>query len=124
MPKYEFNHIHVFNPDPVKAAEFYEKTFGAKKGSVGKLADGRIRVDVTIGAVPIRITPPRPTPLLPGFSTNAMEHFALTTVDLDAAVKDLKDKGLKFVQEPTSTQRAAFFLTPENVLVELIEAKA
>jgi hypothetical protein len=124
MPNYQFNHIHVFNPDPVKAAEFYEKTFGAKKGGTGKLADGRIRVDITIGGVPIRITPPRPAPLIPGFSTSALEHFALTTNDLDGAVKDLKSKGLKFVQEPTATQRAGFFLTPEDVLVELMESKS
>jgi catechol 2,3-dioxygenase-like lactoylglutathione lyase family enzyme len=123
MQEYQFHHIHVFSTDPVKAADFYEKTFGAKKGPIGKLADGRIRIDVTITGVPIRITPPRAKPLLPG-SPASLEHFGLITNDLDAAVSDLKAKGLKFVQEPTATQRSSFFLTPENVLVELMEASS
>jgi catechol 2,3-dioxygenase-like lactoylglutathione lyase family enzyme len=123
MPDYQFDHIHLFNPDPIKAAEFYEKTFGAKKVSTGKLADGRIRVAITIGGLPFVISPPKAVPLVPGTSSSALEHFGLRTNDLNTAVEELKAKGLKFVQEPTETYRVAFFLTPENVLVELGEIR-
>ena len=28
MPNYWFDHIHLMSPDPLKTAEFYEKSFG------------------------------------------------------------------------------------------------
>lgn len=129
MPKYWFDHVHLVSPDPIKTAEFYQKTFGARKEGVQNLPDGRTLVSVALGDAALRITNPRKPPLVPGMLPTGygIEHFGLRTDNLEAAVASLKSQGMKFVQEITvlpSGTKISFFLTPENVLVELLEPKA
>ncbi len=126
MPKYWFYHVHVSSTDPQETAEFYEKTFGAKRGSTGKLNDGRTLIDFKMSGGVIKVSSPRAKPMIPGTPQTGLEHFGLRTDNLDAAVKELKAKGIKFVQEVKVARpgvKVSFFLTPENTLVELMEIK-
>lgn len=129
MPEYWFDHVHLVSPDPIKTAEFYQKTFGARREGVQNLPDGRTLVSVSFGGTAIRVTNPRKSPLVPGILPTGfgIEHFGLRTDNLEAAVASLKSQDMKFVQEITalpSGTKISFFLTPENVLVELLEPKA
>jgi len=126
MPNYWFDHVHLISPDPLKTADFYEKTFGAKRDSLNELPDGRILVSVTLDNASIKVTNPRPKPLVPNTLPNGcgLEHFGLGTDNLEEAVAELKANGLKCVQEikeVSPTMKIAYFVSPEDILIELLE---
>jgi catechol 2,3-dioxygenase-like lactoylglutathione lyase family enzyme len=125
MPEYKFAHVHLISQDPLKTAEFYENVLGAKREGVRKTSDGATNVDLELGGTKLLIRQPRPKPLqqLDSSTECILEHIGLFTNDFDAAVNDLKAKGIKFVQEikQLPTHRVTFFIAPENVLVELME---
>jgi lactoylglutathione lyase len=53
-----------------------------------------------------------------------LEHIGLTVPDIDAAVAELKAKGVRFTLDPTTVRpgvRIAFLRGPENVSIELIQ---
>ena len=125
MPSYKLDHIHLNSPDPLKTAEFYEKALGAKRVSIGDIPGGRTIVDLDINGLTIKVTHPRAKPA--SFMTDyGLDHFGLITDDLEKAVGEFKAKGVKFVQEITEIRpgvKISFFLSPENVWVELVERK-
>ena len=124
MPKYWFDHAHVIGPDPIKTAEFYEKMLGAKRGAISKLPDGSMTLDLDLKGTIIKVRQPRAKPLLPSSPLTGLEHFAVQTDNIEAAVSELKAKGVKFLQGITQSLpgvKATFFVAPEDVLIELIE---
>ena len=53
-----------------------------------------------------------------------LDHIGLKVADIDAAVAELKAKGVKFTMEPTTIRpgtRIAFLRAPENVSIELLQ---
>ena len=127
MPEYQLDHLHLNNVDSVKAAELYQKAFGAEKVSTKEMPDGRTLVELNLNGTSIKITSPRVNPLAPDFTTcdSGMEHFGLRTDDLEAAVEELRAQGIRIVQEIKLglSARIAFCLTPDGVLIELMEKK-
>ena len=126
MPKYWFDHVHLISQDPLMTADFYEKTFGAKRDGLIELPNGRILVSVTLDGASIKITNPRAKPLVPNTLPNGcgLEHFGLRTDNLVEAVAELKANGIKFVKEITAfspTTKIAYFTSPEDILIELLE---
>jgi len=126
MANYWFDHVHLVGPDPLKIAEFYEKMFGARRVDIRELGGGRTLVSLDLNGSKILVMHPRAQPLVPGAPQTgyALEHFALRTDNLEAAVDELKAKGVKFVQDITVAWpgvKISFFLAPENVLIELLE---
>lgn len=126
MPNYWFDHVHLISPDPKGTAEFYENILGSTKVGVRETFDGRTLIDMVLNGTAIRISPPKSDSLLAGISNvvYGIEHFGLETDDINKAVDDLKSKGVKFVQEITPGRGAfkvAFFLGPQDALIELIE---
>jgi lactoylglutathione lyase len=121
MPKYDYEHIHLISPDPEKTAEFYIKMFGAKKESITKMGGGTMARLQLNGSL-IIISSARVQPPVYG-----LDHFGLTTDDLDKSTAELKTAGCQFRMEPTEIvpgTRIAFFWTPEKVLIELVEKKS
>jgi len=90
MPNYWFDHVHLISQDPPVTADFYEKTFGAKR-SASKLADGRTLESVALDGASIKVTPPRARPLAPNTLPDGcgLEHFGLRTDNLEEAVAEL-----------------------------------
>ena len=88
MPSYWHQHVHLVSPDPLKAAEFYEKMFGAKRTCVEKVIGGRILVALDLNGSAIRITypkqPPESAPALTG-NRYGIWHFAIGTDRTHAA---------------------------------------
>ncbi|MFC1847412.1 VOC family protein [Chloroflexota bacterium] len=119
MPNYQFDHVHLMSPDPLKTIEFYEKMFGAKKVSTRELPDGRVTANLNLNGTTILITQPRSDS-----SQTGLGHFGIRTDDLETAVKELKASGVNFTQEVTEIRpgfKISFLLAPENVSIELQE---
>ena len=130
MPRYIYDHVHLVSPDPLSAATFYELAFDAKRVAAGQYPDGGTRVELDIEGTRLLIRSPR------GVHQSAednpdkrhgMEHFGLRTDDIEAAVADLKVKGVKFIEEvrvslPTGS-KIAFIMAPDNVKIELLQRK-
>jgi catechol 2,3-dioxygenase-like lactoylglutathione lyase family enzyme len=127
MAKYWYDHVHLMSPDPPKTAQFYEEMFGAKRGDVRTFPDGRISVPLDLNGQSILILQPKDKSkavTIAAANNYGLEHFGLRTDNLEAAVKDLKAKGVKFQQDITVPRpgiKIAFLWAPENVLIELVE---
>jgi catechol 2,3-dioxygenase-like lactoylglutathione lyase family enzyme len=53
-----------------------------------------------------------------------LDHFGLTVENIDAAVAELKAKGVPFTVEPKTIRpgvRIAFLTAPQNVSIELLQ---
>ena len=126
MSSYWFDHIHLISPDPEKTAEFYEMAFDARRVAVTPRPSGGVSVELNIKGARLLIMSARDESQSAEDSPKkryGLEHFGLQTDNLDAAVADLKAKGVRFVEErvaPSGT-KIAFLLAPENVLIELVE---
>ena len=127
MPNYWMDHVHLVSKDPKKTAEFYEKIFGAKKEDE-TLPDGRLLLTRILDndEVSIKISNPRPRPLMVNTLPDGcgLEHYGLKTDDIEAAVAEMKGRGVEFVQEITalpSGTKISFFVTPDGELVELLQ---
>lgn len=129
MPNYWFDHVHLVSKNPVKTADFYEKTFGAKRDGFSELPDGRTLVSVALDGPSIKAVHPRAEPLVPNTLPDGcgLEHFGLRTDNIEEAVAELKAQGVKCVQEVTAinpTVKIAFFISPEDILIELLEVSS
>ncbi len=124
MVKYRFDHVHVIAPDPMKTSEFYENVLHAKRRAVSTSPDGSVILELDLEGTMIKVRGPRAKPLLPDAPVSGLEHFAVLTDHIQEAVAELKSQGVKFIQEIRESAgggKAAYFVTPEGVLVELME---
>ena len=124
MPRYTLDHIHLNSTDPEETAIFYENVLGAKKIRTGKMPDGRVTVALDLNGTNILITEQKVT----GSSKDDVsargdiDHFGLWTDNIEQAVAELKQAGTVFTKElgPFRSGKMAFFIAPQNVLVELM----
>jgi lactoylglutathione lyase len=125
MSDYQFDHIHLNSPDPLRTAQFYESMFGARRMETLQLYGGTVvRLDLNgqqaLIGTPVGSPPLVPAALQPQYG---FIHFGIRTGNLEKAVDELKAKGVTFVQEITplipGTSKISYFLAPEHVLVEL-----
>ena len=127
MPNYWYDHIHLISPDPLKTAQFYETMFNAKRVGVRELEGGRSSVELDLNGSTILIISPRvqsePAPSS-SEAGSSLEHFGIRTDNLEAAVADLKAKGVQFrdeIREARPGVKISYLWAPENVLIELLE---
>jgi predicted enzyme related to lactoylglutathione lyase len=129
MTKFWFDHLHLVVPDPEKMADFFVKAFGAEKVSVDKLPDGRIRAELNITGGRMIINTPQSNDTRSPDSPQkryGTEHFGMKVDDLEGALQQCQAAGGKLTREITQIRpgtRIAFFMAPDNVLVELLEMK-
>ena len=129
MPKYWYDHVHLFSPDPRKAAKFYQDMFQATLVSNNKDDAGNIRVVLKMGDTRILIFNSKARAGLdpktePYYGIN---HFGIRTDNLEAAVAELKKKGVHFTDEirvAASGSKISFLTAPDNVRIELLETGA
>ena len=129
MPKYWFDHVHLVTKDPETTASFYEKMFGAKRDGFLELPDGRVLVSVALDGASIKTSNPRPEPLAPNTLPDGcgLEHFGLGTDNIEEAVAELKASGVRCVLEIKAispTTKIAYFISPEDILIELLEVSS
>lgn len=117
MPSYTFDHIHLVSPDPEKTADFYEKTFGAKK-SVRDLGGGMKAVSVDLDGTKFLIRKKNEGEA----EKPSLDHFGIRTDNLEQAVADLKAQGIQFTMEIRQIRpdmKISFLRTPDDVSIEL-----
>jgi catechol 2,3-dioxygenase-like lactoylglutathione lyase family enzyme len=117
MPQYRFDHIHLYTPNPETTASWYEEMFGAevKRATV----DGKPRVTMNVGGTSVLLLQ---VPTLPT-GQNSLDHFGLLVDDVDAAIADLRAKGVEVVMEPNDIRpgtRISFVRSPEGVRIEVL----
>jgi catechol 2,3-dioxygenase-like lactoylglutathione lyase family enzyme len=126
MP-YVFDHVHLRSRDAVAAAEFYVGMFGARETDrIGTDPVQRVILDVGgltvyIEQAPADAHPAAPTPCL------GIEHFGLRVEDIEAALDELKARGVRVRTGITPRGpglRIAFVEGPDGALVELLERRA
>jgi catechol 2,3-dioxygenase-like lactoylglutathione lyase family enzyme len=89
-------------------------------------ADGSTRfdLDLTGQKIFIALADPAKTGGSPQIPYMGLEHIGLTVENIDAAVTELKGKGVAFTMEPKTIRpgvRIAFLTAPQNVSIELIQ---
>jgi len=129
MANYRYDHAHIISPDPEAAAKFYVDMFNATIKNKGIAPDGTAMVAVDLSGANIFFKGRAEKPKVaapPAGSTYGLEHLAVVTDDLDAAVAELKAKGAKFIQGITNYRpgiRISFVAGPDDTLIELLERK-
>ena len=130
MPEYVYDHIHLYSPDPLKTARFYEDMFNARRVGAREIAPGIHSVELSLSGSRILIiqqSAEAKTVSTARGSVSGLEHFGIKTDDIETAVKDLKAKGVKFrdeIREIRPGVKICFCWAPEDVLIELLEVKA
>jgi len=125
MTKFTWEHIHLRSPDPAATAEWYQDKLGAEIIRT-PLPDGSTRYDLDLTGQKIFIAKADPGSIgaSPQTPYMGLEHFGLTVDDIDAAVAELKTKGVPFTMEPRTIRpgvRIAFLTAPQDVSIELIQ---
>ncbi len=84
-----------------------------------KLPSGGVSIPLDLNGTRVLVSG-RPNP------PYGLDHFGISTDNLDATVKELKTAGYQITMEITQIRpgtRIAFFKAPDNVLIELVEEK-
>ena len=128
MTKYTWEHIHLRSPDPAATAAWYEDKLGAGIIRTPQ-PDGSTRFDLDLTGQKIFIAKadPAQTGAPPAIPYMGLEHIGLTVENIDAAVAELKGKGVAFTMEPKTIRpgvRIAFLRGPQNVHIELLDRNA
>jgi catechol 2,3-dioxygenase-like lactoylglutathione lyase family enzyme len=125
MATFTWEHIHLRSPDPEATAAWYRDMLGADVIRIPQPAGGtRIDLNLSGQKVFIALAQPGKAAVAPASPYLGLDHFGLTVTDLDAAVAELKAKGVHFTMEPTVNRpgvKIAFLTAPENVSIELIQ---
>ena len=107
-------HIGVMTRDLDESLAFYEK-IGGKKINYGELPDGeglkRLALVEFAGYVLELIQPANPEET----SAGTIDHFAVYVDDLDAAVEELKEKGIDSFRTAEKTTLSSLFGGLENI---------
>ena len=125
MVKVTWEHVHLRSPDPEATAQWYHNMLGADVIRT-KNAGGSTRIDLNLAGqkVFIAMADPARAAAAPSSPYMGLDHFGLTVENLDAAVAELKGKGVTFTMEPNQIRpgtKIAFLTAPQNVSIELLQ---
>jgi catechol 2,3-dioxygenase-like lactoylglutathione lyase family enzyme len=96
---YRFHHRHLIVDEVPKTAAFYEGTLGAKKVQEMEFRGIPI-VRLELDGLPLTISQQ--------IHAGVGDHIGLAVDDFEAAISDLRDKGVEFIVEPTDLGFAKF----------------
>ena len=96
---YSFNHRHLVVDDVPKTAAFYEGTLGAKRVQEMEFRGIPI-VRLELDGLPLTISRQ--------IHAGVGDHIGLAVDDFEAAVTELRNKGVEFIVEPTDMGFAKF----------------
>ena len=116
--KFEFDHVHLNSADVNAAVDFYVEKFDGEKTAEVVVA-GTNMVIVDFGGTRLLINNKAPSGPPAGSS---VDHIGFRVADLDAAARELKERGAEFLMEPMELSegvKIAFVTGPDNVMIEL-----
>ena len=124
---YRFHHVHLICKDLEGMINFFTEALGATLVARKKFgtADGA-SLDLQGTTVNLRVD--REDEVLAGDASQTRfgyDHIGLLVEDVDAAYEDLKKRGFNFFMPPKEIPdlRIAFFRGPEDITIELIQAR-
>ena len=122
---YRFHHLHLICKDLEGMIDFFSDALGATLLARKKFgtADGA-SLDLQGTTVNLRVA--REDEDMAGDAsrtTFGYDHLGLQVEDVDAAFRDLKQRGFPFFMEPKDIPnlRIAFFKGPEDITIELVQ---
>lgn len=123
---YTFDHVHLFCSDLQAMERWFVAGMGAQLVRRRVAANGALAIDLRLGGVGIFLRGPAPgeTPGKAEPSRLGTNHFGLVVQDLQAAVQELKRRGVEFESEPREISprtRVAFARGPDEVRIELLQ---
>ncbi|MBT8359379.1 MAG: VOC family protein [Deltaproteobacteria bacterium] len=126
MPKYHVDHLHLICPNIEETKNWYCEVFGGKVTFEGDFKGKQVYyVDVNGFSIIMIEQFPDQDPIPATIQTKeGLDHFGFAVEDMDAAVADLRAKGVKFVVEPMQVRpglRIAYIEAPDKVRIELSE---
>jgi catechol 2,3-dioxygenase-like lactoylglutathione lyase family enzyme len=124
---YRFHHAHLICKDLEKMITFFTDVLNARLITRLKFgtADGA-SLDVQGTTVNLRVSREDETMVGDASQTRyGFDHIGLEVDDVDAAHKDLTERGYKFFMPPTDIPnlRIAFFRGPEEITIELVQSR-
>ena len=125
MTTFTWEHIHLRSADPEATAAWYHDKLGAEVIRTPQ-PDGSMRIDLNLSGQKVFVAKAMPGKAAgaPNSPYLGLDHFGLTVDDIEAAVSELKAKGVAFTMGPTAIRagvKIAFLTAPENVSIELIQ---
>ncbi len=122
---YQFHHVHIICKDLEKMIGFFTDAIGAELVARRKFgtADGA-SLDIQGTTVNLRVS--REDEEMVGDASQiryGYDHIGLEADDVDAAYRDLTQRGYTFFIPPkdTANARIAFFKGPEDITIELVQ---
>ena len=128
MQTYRVDHIHLISPDIERTKQWYCEVLGGQETFVGEFKGNKVYyVDLNGFNIILIEQLPDGKPLPATLQTReGLDHFGVAVEDMEAAVADLKAKGIRFVVEPMHVRpglRIAYIEAPDKVRIELSERK-
>lgn len=125
---YEFNHVHLKAPDPMKTAEWYAEAFDFEIVSDRSRPQGdRFVVTRTPDGVTVNISGARTGETLDDGSAEVhwgLEHIGIAIDDMDAELKRLTAMGAVLKEGPIDVPGGpiiAFIAGPDDTRIELLQ---
>ena len=124
---FSFDHIHVYCSDLGATERFFTEGLGAEVAGRPE-SRGVPSVRLKVGGANIYLRPAREGENLvpPGSQRFGADHFGLRVQDVDATVEELRKRGVFIEVEPwdfSSASRIAFIKGPDEVRIELVQAR-
>ena len=118
-----FHHVHLSATNPEETLAWYRDVMGGEPGSLRGMLDGLLFDDVWL------LASEHPEGTTPATTQGrAIDHLGFMVADLDAASADMRQRSIRFQQEPLvpengrTSAKQAFIAGPDNVRVEVVEA--
>lgn len=119
-----FGHVGITVSDLERSLHFYRDVLGLTISRATDLPDGTRIVFLSIaGHGELELFQYPTAQGMPEASRQpqaiGLGHIALRVADLEAAVSQLKERGVAFETEPTAERRRATFYDPDGIPIEL-----
>jgi lactoylglutathione lyase len=124
--KFGFDHVHLVGSDIDASERFYREMFGAQTLSRND-AGGAVNLRMRLDGVNLFIRSPRATEQVTADGTEVRytyDHFGVVAADLNAAIEELRAKGVKILQEPRTVNpgtQVAFVEGPDHTRIEVLQ---
>jgi len=125
--EYHFDHVHVFCSDLNAMERWFVEGLGAERVA-RRESRGVPAIELKLGGARLLLRGAWPDENLasPGGRRFGTDHFGLRVADVDAAIAELRRRGVTIDVEPwdiSPTLRIAFVKGPDNVRIELLQPK-
>ena len=124
--KFGFDHVHLVGSDLDASERFYREMFGAQTISSVD-ADGTPNLRMKLDGINLFIRTARPAEQVTSDGQEVRytyDHFGVVAQDLNAAIEELRSKGVKVLQEPRTIRpgtHIAFVEGPDHTRIEVLQ---